>query len=332
MNRTEVSSNNAVPHHGWQLAKRVLTLAFFILVTVLLVMLAKKLDWQEVLTTLRQYQLSTLLLATAITALSYLVYSSFDVLGRRYSGHNLPVRQIMPVTFVCYAFNLNLGAWVGGFALRYRLYSRLGLKTGTITQILSLSLVTNWLGYMLLAGVLFVLGLVDLPRSWNIGSQGLRVLGATLLIVSVGYLLLCALSKKRVWRLRGHEFTLPSGRLALTQGLLGASNWALMATIIYLLLGQRIDYPLVLGALLASSIAGAVTHIPAGLGVLEAVFVALLQDEVGKSSLLAALIAYRILYYLLPLAAAALVYLVLEARAKKLKQRNTRTDSTAARS
>lgn len=326
MNRAEVSPGRVLHPHGWRLAKRGLTLGFVVLVSVLLVLLARKLDWQDILATLRQYQASTLLLATAVTALSYLLYSSFDVLGRRYSGHHLPVRQIMPVTFVCYAFNLNLGAWVGGFALRYRLYSRLGLGPGVITRILSLSLVTNWLGYMLLAGVLFTLGLVELPRSWNIGSLGLRVLGAALLVVSVGYLLLCGLSKKRVWRLRGHAFNLPSGRLALTQGLMGASNWALMAVILYVLLGQRIDYPLVLGALLASGIAGAVTHIPAGLGVLEAVFVALLQDAIGKSGLLAALIAYRIIYYLLPLAFAAVVYLVLEVRAKKLKQRNGCTD------
>lgn len=321
MNRTEV----AVTHRAWPRLKRLLGLAFFILVLVLLVLLAKRLDWQEVFSTLRQYQASTLFWGACAAALGHLTYSSFDVLGRRYTGHGLPLRQIMPVTFVCYAFNLNLGYWVGGIAFRYRLYSRLGLGNGVITRILSLSLVTNWLGYLLLAGGLFLSGRVQLPRSWAIDSLGLQVAGAMLLLVAGAYLLLCKLSRKRTWRLRGHGFTLPSFGLALTQALLGASNWLLMALTVHLLLGQQVAFPLVLGALLLSSIAGVVTHIPAGLGVLEVVFVTLLQDEIGKGSLLAALIAYRIFYFLIPLLIASLVYLGLEARAKQLKQHNTQS-------
>ena len=81
-----------------------------------------------------------------------LVYCFFDVLGKRYARHDLPVRQILPVTFVCYAFNLNLSAWVGGIALRFRLYSRLGLKPAQITRVFTMSILTNWLGYMWLAG------------------------------------------------------------------------------------------------------------------------------------------------------------------------------------
>lgn len=325
MSRTDPSPA-ATPEKSkgmWPIAKRLLTWGFFILVLVMLVVLAKKLDWQEVFATLREYQASTLLLAAAFAATSYLVYSSFDVLGKRYSGHHLPLRQIMPVTFVCYAFNLNLGYWIGGIALRFRLYSRLGLDNAAITRVLSLSLVTNWLGYLLLAGCLLVLGQVDLPEDWAIGNLGLRVVGGVLLVLFCSYLLLCKLSKKRTWQLRGHTFTLPSFGLALAQAVLGASNWVLMALVIYVLLLQKVAFPLVLGALLMSSIAGVITHIPAGLGVLETVFVALLQGETSKGGLLAALIGYRILYFLAPLLIATLIYLTLEARAKRLKQQNT---------
>ncbi|MNG20615.1 Inner membrane protein YbhN [compost metagenome] len=61
-----------------------------------------------------------------------------------------------------------------------------------------------------------------------------------------------------------------------------------------------------------SSIAGVITHIPAGLGVLETVFLTLLQGTYGKGTLLAALIGYRAIYFLLPLLIATLVYLLLE--------------------
>jgi hypothetical protein len=72
-------------------------------------------------------------------------------------------------------------------------------------------------------------------------------------------------------------------------------NWSLMAAVIFTLLPAKLDYPLVLGVLLISAIAGVITHIPAGLGVLEAVFIALLQHEASRGSLLAGLIAYRFL-------------------------------------
>ena len=52
--------------------------------------------------------------------------------------------------------------------------------------------------------------------------------------------------------------------------------------------------------LLVSSIAGVIVHIPAGIGVLEAVFIALLAGEhVSHGTIIAALLAYRMLYYFL---------------------------------
>lgn len=58
----------------------------------------------------------------------------------------------MLVSFICYAFNLTLSTWVGGIGMRYRLYSRLGLPGSTITRIFSLSITTNWLGFIFAAG------------------------------------------------------------------------------------------------------------------------------------------------------------------------------------
>jgi len=108
--------------------------------------------------------------------------------------------------------------------------------------------------------------------------------------------------------------------LAVIQMLLGAANWSLMALVVYFMLSQKAEYPLVLGILLISSIAGVITHIPAGLGVIEAVFVALLSGEMSKGSIVAGLIGYRVIYFLIPLLFATLVYILLEARAKKLRK------------
>ncbi|WP_339411357.1 lysylphosphatidylglycerol synthase domain-containing protein [Pseudomonas sp. EA_35y_Pfl2_R5] len=302
--------------------KRLLTVFFLLLIPTLLYLLAKNLDWDEVREAITGYSAKTLALGVVLVLCSYVVFSLYDILGRYYTRHKLPARQVMPVAMVCYAFNLNFTTWVGGVALRYRLYTRLGLKAATVTRIISLGLLTNWTGYMALAGVIFSLRLIRLPESWGLGMTGLQLTGFLLLAVVATYLAICALSKQRVWAWRDHSITLPSFRLALLQLCLGASNWALMAALIYLLLPSNAFYPSILGVLLISCVAGAITHIPAGLGVLEAVFLALLQHQFSQSSLVAALLGYRALYFLLPLLIACIAYLILEKRAKHLRSQH----------
>lgn len=119
---------------------------------------------------------------------------------------------------------------------------------------------------MWLAGLIFVLGGITPPSGWEIGMGALRVLGAALLLACLVYLGLCGYSKRREWSIRGHDIRLPSLRMALVQMVLGAVNWGLMALVVYFMLSQKVAYPEVLGILMISSIAGVITHIPAGLG------------------------------------------------------------------
>ncbi|AZC18374.1 lysylphosphatidylglycerol synthase domain-containing protein [Pseudomonas sp. CMR5c] len=311
--------------HGWLVrARRLLNLLFLVLVPVLLWRLAMNLQWHEVSQAVGAYSATTLLLALGATVLSFALYSSYDLLAGHYVRHSLPTRQVLALGFVVYAFNLNLSAWVGAIALRYRLYSRLGLEVGTITRILSFSLATNWLGYLLLAGVLFALELVRLPDHWTLSSSGLRMVGGALLAVAAAYLLACRFAKRRTWRWCNQCLELPDTTMALIQAALSSLNWMLPALVVFLLLPVGASYPQVLGIMLISSIAGIITHIPAGLGVLEAVFITLLQHQLGKGAVLAALLGYRAIYLLLPLALASMVYLVLERRAKALRQQRQR--------
>src|SRR5690606_36750053 len=118
------------------------------------------------------------------------------LMGRHYTGHTLPVSPVLPLVFVRDAFNLNLNALVVGSALRIRLYSRLGLDVPTITKVFSLSVITNWLGYLWLGGIIFALGVVPLLASWEIGSNGLWLIGVVMVIVALCYLTACAFSRK----------------------------------------------------------------------------------------------------------------------------------------
>ena len=90
-----------------------------------------------------------------------------------------------------------------------------------------------------------------------------------------------------------------------------------MSGIIFILFQHKIEFSAVVSVLLLAAIAGVITHIPAGLGVLEAVFVALLSHQMPTHEILASLVAYRLVYYIAPLLIAAVVYLVMESRAKE---------------
>lgn len=305
----------------WPWAKRLVIWGFFALIAWLLFKQARTIDWPEVLEAMKALPARTLLIAGLVAATSFALYSTYDLLGRYLTGHKLGTGTVMGVTFISYAFNLNLGSLVGGVAFRYRLYSKLGLDNDTITRVLGFSMLTNWFGYLVVAGIAFCFFPMALPPDWKIDSGGLRWLGAALLAVAAAYLVLCAVSKERSWAVRGHELQVPTLRMALLQLALSCVNWSLIGGVIWLLLQGEVAYPQVLAVLLVAAVAGVITHVPAGLGVLEAVFVALLSHQVAQGKLLGALLAYRALYYLLPLAVATVAFLVMELRARRIAAR-----------
>jgi uncharacterized membrane protein YbhN (UPF0104 family) len=287
---------------------------FAAVVAVMLVRYARAIDWTAVGAALAGYGATTLLLVSALTALSYLTYGSYDLAARRYTRHALSTSRVLGIGMTVYAFALSLGAVVGGAGFRFRMYAHSGLRAGTISRIVAFSVATNWLGYAALAGVLFASGALVPPPQWGLGTVVLRALGIAMLVFSLGYLAACAAWHGRSFHVRGHHFRLPSLWLGTLQVLLAALDWALMASILYLLLGAAFAWPLVLGTLLLASVATALVHIPAGIGVMEAVFIAVLANGVPDPRILAALLAWRAVYYLAPLLLATAFYLVFEAR------------------
>ncbi|TFY97975.1 lysylphosphatidylglycerol synthase domain-containing protein [Ramlibacter rhizophilus] len=300
---------------AWARVKRALALLLFLVVAVIIVRYARGVKWDQVWASITGLPWQVLLACSALTAASFTLYSSFDLLGRHYTGHKLPTRRVMKINFISYAFNLNVGAFVGAVAFRFRLYSRLGLNNATITRIMSLSLLTNWLGYLVLAGATLAIAPLPLPPDWGLDSFELRWLGVALLAVALLYIGMCLWSPRRSFDIRGHELLLPPRRMVPLQLAMSCANWMLMGAIIWLLLGRQVAYPSVLSVLLVAAIAGVITHVPAGLGVLEGVFVALLSHRVSEWELIGAILTYRALYYIAPLLLAVVLYLWVEARA-----------------
>jgi uncharacterized membrane protein YbhN (UPF0104 family) len=308
------------PRHWWPVIRKAATWLFFAAVAALMWRYARTIDWDEVWNSLLDTPAPALAAAIGLAATSHLLYSCFDLIGRRYTGHALRTRTVMAVNFISYAFNLCIGSIIGALGFRYRLYSRLGLGTGVITRIVSMSMLTNWLGYKLLAGILFVLHPLPLPPSWHMGNHGLQWIGIALILTSASYIAACWRMGDHVWTVRGHELYLPPWRMAVLQMMISCANWALMAGIVHVLLGGKLPYTDVLTVLLVGAIAGVVAHVPAGLGVFEFVFVALLSHRVSEGQLIAALLGYRAIYYIAPLGVATVMYLAMEAHARQRRR------------
>jgi uncharacterized membrane protein YbhN (UPF0104 family) len=297
--------------------KRALTLVFFIAVITLLIKNAGEIEWNKVFSTMRETKLTTLIVGFGIGFLCYSAYAAYDLIGRHLLKLKTSALATWLAAWISYACNLNLGAVVGSVAFRYRLYSRLGVSSGDVTKILGITVSSNWLGYFLLAGGLFASGAIDPPGNWIVGKIALQGIGAVLLLIVAVYLGFCFFSKKREFQIRDHNITLPPGKIVVLQFAIACIHWTLMAATIYQFMPDELSFPTVYAVLLVSCVAGALSHVPGGLGVLEAVFVALLAGEVPKHQLIAGVFAYRCIFYLVPLAISLPVYIGYESYYRK---------------
>lgn len=301
----------------WSKLRPWIPLAFLLLVAWLSWRYAQAIEWREVGAAIAGYRPSRLALAAGASLLAYALYCGFDVLARRWTGHRLPLPRVLAIAFACYAFNLNLGAMVGGIGFRYRLYSRAGLDVAEISRIVAFAIASNWSGFVLLGGLLLLLDPVSPPARWDIALSAQRVAGAGMLAATAAWFALVAFSPRREWTLRGHAIELPSLPVALLQIGLSSASWLAIAAILFVLMPGGTGYVAVAGVLVWSVLANLVIRVPANVGVLEAVFLAIFAPRFGAPPVLAALLAYRALFHVGPLLLAFAVYLWLEARDRR---------------
>lgn len=263
-------------------------------------------SYPEVMAALRALPRARLALGLACTAASYGLLTGYDALACRYLALALRYRQIALASFVGYAFSHNVGAsFLGGGAIRYRLYSSWGLQAGEIATIVAFNGVTFWLGFLLLTGgaLLFEPAAALSARTLPAGTE--PAVGVVCLGVVATYLGWAAVRRTPL-RIRAFELRIPPLGLTLVQLALSTLDWALAASVLYVLLppSPTLGFAAFLTAFLLAQLAGLASHLPAGLGVFETVILVALAPHLPGAALLGSLVAYRVLYYLAPLLAA----------------------------
>lgn len=258
-------------------------------------------------------------LAVGLLALNYLFLMGYDLLGIRYIGRPLPLGKLALASFIGHVSSFNFGAILGGSSMRYRFYSAWGFRPLEILQVLAVLGITFWLGVMLLAGVVFILAPMEVPPDVLAGIplwlrpvvlpffEHLPWFGVILLAVVVGYVGLCAVRRQplRVFR---WEVPLPPPWMTVGQLAVSCADLMIAAAILWLLLRtpHQVPYIHCLGIFLLAMVLSVITHVPGGIGILEATVVFFLPDE--QSTVL----LYRGVYYLLPLAVAGVLLLGFE--------------------
>lgn len=301
---------------GWrrQLLRRaplLLTLLFWLLLLAMFARSLPRLELPAILQGLRSHDARSLWLALLCSAFSYVAASCYDLLARSYAGSRVPPLRTVLINTLAYAASLNIGALLGGWGLRLRLYTRQGLQPAQIAQIITMAMFANWSGFLLLAAALLLLA-----PAWPAAPLLARAFGACLL------LLLFALYRwggrqRPLLRLlrRGPQLRLPhlpNTRDALLLSLASLGNWVLMACALRLLLPAGLQFAEVLKMLLLSSIAALLLRVPGGIGVMEGSFAYLLAGRYAPASIIASVLVFRALYYWLPFALAMPLYLRLE--------------------
>jgi uncharacterized membrane protein YbhN (UPF0104 family) len=239
------------------------------------------------------------LLILSMTAGSYLCLTGFDWLALRYVGHSLPYHQAAIASFTALSLGHNIGfAALSSGAVRYRLYTRWGLSGVEVAKLIVFCGATVGLGLITLgSGALIAMPALS-GRVLGIRAGTSQLVGVACLMVPLAYVAMAAVRAEPI-RMRRWKLTLPSVQLALAQVLLGTLNFALVAACLHQALNSltEVPYPAAVTVYVLANAAAIASHIPGGLGVIEAAVILLLPGE-GS---LAAVILFRLAYYIVPL-------------------------------
>ncbi len=270
---------------------------------------------QQLLAGLHAMPWSSLALSVLFMALSFVFMIGYDASALFYLKKRLPWRTVALGAFTGYAFSNTVGmALVSGASIRYRIYVEAGLDGLDIAKIAAFCALAFGIGAHVVAAAGLALHPDLLSERLHISADVLRGVGLLGLALAAG-VLLWLVPKPRHIKLWRWQLDLPGWRLSLTQLAITVFDILFSVACLYVLLpaGSVPFGTLVLVFVLAAAL-GVASHVPAGLGVFEAVMIAALGEHVPLAQLMVALVLFRLIYYLLPLSLAMLLLVWREVR------------------
>lgn len=289
---------------GWKrlgIAASVFIIAFAI---TSLVRTLRGVDGGVILTALTAIPPAHIALAALCVVGAFCTLTFYDFFALRTIGKkHIPYRIAALSSFTSYSIGHNIGATVfTGGAIRFRIYSDYGLNAIDVAKICFLSGLTFWLGNIFVLGIGLVLhpsaasAMDQLPETLNrlIGVGGVAGIVAYLAWLSLG-------QRRRELGQNGWKVVLPSARFTLLQILIGVVDLSFCATAMYLLVPAQphIDFMSLAVVFILATLLGFASHAPGSIGVFDAAML-LALPQFGREQLLATLLVFRVLYFVIP--------------------------------
>lgn len=277
---------------------------FFILAIGMLYWQLRNYSLRDIAHALWDIPFLNLVYASIACLLGYLCLSIYDYLALRYVDKKLSWWKWALAGMLGFAISNNAGhAVVSGGAIRYRLYTRWRIPGGDIVKMLIFSGFTYFLG----CTAIVVLGYFLVPHSLfeqSVGAQiGVNGLFAICLAALIAYFAMTIFFRKKSVKIGSIQFQVPTTQMAAFQMFLGMMDSMLAGLVLYFCLVPFVQIPFgtFIGLFVIAQTAGVFSQVPGGIGVFESIFLLALPDGVSKASIFGALLAYRIIYYVIPL-------------------------------
>src|ERR1700744_2870057 len=289
---------------GWRrlgIAASLLIVAFAITT---LVRTLKGVDTGVILTALTEISPHRIALAALCVIGAFCTLSFYDFFALRAIGKkHVPDRIAALSSFTSYSIGHNIGATVfTGGAIRFRIYSDYALSAVDVAKICFLSGLTFWLGNTFVLGI----GMAWHPEAASamdqLPSSVNRLIALGVLAAVAAYFVWLTLGEnRRELGQNGWKVMLPSAPLTLVQILIGVVDLGFCAMAMYLLMPMQpdIDFISLAVVFILATLLGFASHAPGSLGVFDAAMLVALP-QFGKEQLLASLLVFRILYFVIP--------------------------------
>ena len=245
-----------------------------------------------------------LALAGLFTLASYAALVAIDFLAVRYAGGQVSPWTVVKTSFMAGALthNLGFGTLTGG-SVRYRFYSSAGLSGLQITTAIAFHALTFPLSASFLGGLSLLVEPQSLMALVPIPEMLVRLIGA-LLALPVPALLALSAFRARHLKLGRWRIQVPTLGLTLGQVLIGILDLVLAAATLYILLplgDSGFSFLAFLSAYVTAVVVSVISHVPGGLGVFEGLIISFTAETLTAHEVLGALLAYRLIYYIVPL-------------------------------
>jgi glycosyltransferase 2 family protein len=289
---------------GWRrlgIAASVMIIAFAITT---LVRTLKGIDTSVILTALTDIPRGNIGLAALCVFGAFCTLTFYDFFALRTIGKkHVPYRIAALSSFTSYSIGHNIGATVfTGGAIRFRIYSDYGLNAIDVAKICFLSGLTFWLGniFVLSIGMAIHPGAASAMDQLPSAINRLIALGGLASIVAY-FIWLAMGEKRRELGQKGWKVVLPSAPLTLVQILIGVVDLGFCAMAMYLLVPANppIDFMSLAVVFILATLLGFASHAPGSIGVFDAAMLVALP-QFGREQLLATLLVFRILYFMIP--------------------------------